>query len=308
MALDIEAKRKIIELYFAQHKNIREIAKEVQKSSRDVVTMVREHKQKLEQSQPGMSTGNDVDQQKEESSIQPSVSVKSYDLFVKGSTPLQVAIELKLSEEETTKYYTEYLRLKQLPKLGQLLERLRVPEKISAFIELTNLALSEHMTATQVLQLLKMANSSVHGMPNIEHNIIRFRELVVHLRRARQKEGNELYALENKVRSANDILKQLNQIIEMRKKELAAILDKKIKYRLMAEQFIVNNNKTFTKIQTIAKDKVNAFLTEYNGRKLLEFALAAVVESLRQRQEPQRELLIKSIPPIRSYDYDPENS
>ena len=53
---------------------------------------------------------------------------------------------------------------------------------------------------------------------------------------------------------------------------------------LMAQQFIVNNNKTFTKIQTIAKDKVNAFLTEYKGRKILEFALAAVVESLRQRE------------------------
>ncbi len=148
--------------------------------------MVREHKQELQRSQPSMSTGNDVDQQKED---QPSVSVKAYDLFVKGSTPLQVSIELKLSEEDTTKYYTEYLRLKQLPKLGQLLERLRIPEKISAFIELTNLALAEHMTASQVLQLLKMANSSVHGMHNIEHNIITFRRVVAHLRMTRQKEG-----------------------------------------------------------------------------------------------------------------------
>ena len=116
----------------------------------------------------------------------------------------------------------------------------------------------------------------------------------------------ELYALENKIRSANDILKQLNQTIDAKKYELATILDKKIKYELMVEQFIVSNNKTFTKIQTIAKDKVNAFLTEYKGRKLLEFALAAVVESLRQRQEPHRELLIKSIPPLKNYDYDPE--
>ena len=95
MAVDQETKVKIIDLYFAQHKNIREIAKEVKKSSRDVVAMVREHKQELQQSQPSMSTGNDVDhdvdQQKEKSSIQPSVSVKAYDLFVKGSTPLQVA-------------------------------------------------------------------------------------------------------------------------------------------------------------------------------------------------------------------------
>jgi hypothetical protein len=91
----------------------------------------------------------------------------------------------------------------------------------------------------------------------------------------------------------------------MRKEGLAAILDKKIKYERMVEQFIINN-KMYLKIETTAKDKVNAFLTEFKGRKLLEFALAAVVESLRQRQEPLRELLIKNIPPIMNYDYDPE--
>jgi hypothetical protein len=76
-----------------------------------------------------------------------------------------------------------------------------------------------------------------------------------------------------------------------------------IKYERMVEQFIVNNE-IYLKIQKIAKDKVNVFLTEHYGRKLLEFALAAVVEAL--RQDPQRELLIKQMPPVKNYDYDPE--
>jgi hypothetical protein len=301
MAVGQETKRKIIELYFTQHKNIREIAKEVQKSSRDVVAMVKEHKQELQQSQPSMSAGDGVAQQIEEASIEPPVSVIAYELFTKGSTPLQVVTELKLSEEDTTRYYVEYLRLKKLPNLGSLLERLRVPEKISAFIELTNLALAEHMRASQVVQLLKMANSPMHGMHNIEENIKKYRWIIAHLRETRRKQGIELFTLDNKIRSANDILKQLNQVIKIREEELAAVLDKKIKYELMAEQFIANNNKIFTKIQTTAKDKVNALLTEYKGRKLLEFALAAVVEALRQRQEPYRELLFKSMPPLKNY-------
>jgi len=102
------------------------------------------------------------------------------------------------------------------------------------------------------------------------------------------------------------MLKQYNLALKVKKEELAIILDKKIKYERMVEQFIVNNNKTYLKIQNIAKDKVNAFLTEYNGRKLLEFALTAVAESLRQRQDLQRELLIKQMPPVKNYDYDPE--
>jgi hypothetical protein len=308
MAMDTETKKKVIELYFIHHKNIRGIAKEVQKSSRDIVAVVKEYKQGLQQSsQASTNEGDNVDQQKREDSVEPPVNlnVKAYDLFTNGSTPLQVATELKLSEEDTTRYYTEYLRLKKLPDLGYLLKRLRVPEKINAFIELTNLALAQHMRASKVIQLLKMANSPIDGMCNIEENIVKFREAIAHLRKTRQKEGMELYALENKIRAANDILKQLNQVIEMRKDELSATLDKKIKYERMVEQFIVNN-KEYLKIQTIANDKVNAFLTEYKGRKLLEFALAAVVEALRQKQDSYRNLLIESIPPIKNYDYDPE--
>jgi hypothetical protein len=304
MAIDIETKREVIELYFNQHKNIREVAKLVQKSSRDVVAVVKEHKQKLRPSESSIHVEDKINQQIEDS-VDPPANIKAYELFTKGLTPLQVASELELSEEDTTRYYKEYLRLKQLPNLGYLLERLRVPEKISAFIELTNLALAEHITAKEVLQLLKMANSRVDGMYNIEQNIEKHRWIIANLRKTKHKEQLELAALHNKISSANGMLKQYNLAVKVKKEELASILDKKIKYKLMVEQFIVNNE-TYLKIQTVAKDKVNAFLTEYNGRKLLEFALTAVAEALRQRQDLQRELLIKQMPPIKNYDYDPE--
>jgi fructose-1,6-bisphosphatase/sedoheptulose 1,7-bisphosphatase-like protein len=114
-----ETKRKIIELYFTQHKNIREIAKEVQKSSRNVVIVVKEHKQKLKQSsQAGINARDDVDQQKEVDFIRSPINVRANELFTKGLTPPQVASELKLSEEDTTSYYTEY--------------RLRLPFKATA--------------------------------------------------------------------------------------------------------------------------------------------------------------------------------
>ena len=124
MAIDIETKRKVIELYFTHHKNIREVAKEVQKSSRDVVAVVKEHKQKLQPSESSIHAEDDVNQQREEDYIEPPINVKAYELFTKGLTPLQVALELKLSEVDATRYYEEYLRLKRLPNLGYLLERL----------------------------------------------------------------------------------------------------------------------------------------------------------------------------------------
>ncbi|HKI07810.1 MAG TPA: hypothetical protein VKA09_05400 [Nitrososphaeraceae archaeon] len=228
MVVDIETKRKIIELYFTQHKNIRRVAGEVQKSSREVVAVVKEHKQGLRQSsQAGISAGNNVDQQKEKESIEPPINVKAYELFANGLNPVQVASELKLSGEDTTRYYTEYLRLKQLPNLGSLLERLRVPEKISTFIELTNLALAEHLRASQVLQLLKMANSPINGMCNIEQNIEKHRLLIAYLRKIKHKEQLEHAAIHDKIGSAYDMLKQLNLATKVKKESLLQFLIRK---------------------------------------------------------------------------------
>ncbi|MGI8832623.1 MAG: hypothetical protein ACR2IS_08305, partial [Nitrososphaeraceae archaeon] len=51
---------------------------------------------------------------------------------------------------------------------------------------------------------------------------------------------------------------------------------------------------------TVAEEKVKSFLGENNAMKLLEFALAAITEAL--RQDPQKELLIERTAPIQNYD------
>ena len=96
-----------------------------------------------------------------------------------------------------------------------------------------------------------MANSRVDGMYNIEQNIEKHRWVIANLRKTRQKEGLELAALNKKISPANDMLKQYNLAVKVKKEELATILDKKIKYERMVEQFIVNNE-IYLKIQKIA--------------------------------------------------------
>ena len=118
----------------------------------------------------------------------------------------------------------EYLRLKQLPKLSSTLEQLRVPRKISLFIRLANLALAEHITANEVLQLLKMANSRIYRMYNIEQNIKKHRWIIAYPRKTKQKERLEHAALHNKISSENCMLKQYNLAIKEKKEELLQFL------------------------------------------------------------------------------------
>ncbi|CAN5469302.1 hypothetical protein BH18THE2_BH18THE2_13670 [soil metagenome] len=47
MPIDQETKRKIIDAYFDQRKTIRDVSKTVGKSSRDVIAVVKKHKQEL---------------------------------------------------------------------------------------------------------------------------------------------------------------------------------------------------------------------------------------------------------------------
>jgi hypothetical protein len=96
-----EKERLVIELY-NQGKTIRDIAREVRISFRDIGLILKkvygekEEKQERKQSSP---------------------SSQAYKLFSVGKTPIKVAIALDLGESETSKYYEEYWNLKQMHEL-----------------------------------------------------------------------------------------------------------------------------------------------------------------------------------------------
>ena len=67
---------------------------------------------------------------------------KAYNLYDEGKKPVEVAIELGLSEKEVTRYYTEYWRLKRLYELPSIYKELKGdrsdPEIIQAVKERRN--------------------------------------------------------------------------------------------------------------------------------------------------------------------------
>lgn len=296
--------RDIINLYSNQHKTIREIAKITKKSSRDIIAVLRnsEHKAKEEENNKtcenntgDLNHGNEDAEYRDENL---PLYTKAYQLFSEGKKPKYVAITLRLSEAEATKFYLEYLRLGELPKLPFIFEKLRGPQGIGYLIELSKLALAEKMTAKQILNLLKMANDC--RLYNIESKIENYKNAIAQLRLHRQTQGQELYALNNKIDSAKSILNQYETAFGRLNKEFNSIREQIVGMEAMVEQFKVNN-KVYQNIQTIAEDKVRSFLGDNNAVKLLEFALLAICETL--RQDPQRGFLIEKTPPMQNYDF-----
>lgn len=113
-----ERERKVIELY-EQNKSTRYIAESLRMSLRDIDIILNKH---------GLSHGialvkdNGNDNNSNSNRSHNEKATQAYELYDKGNKPVQVAIQLGLSEREATRYYTEYWRYNEsLIICGQVL-------------------------------------------------------------------------------------------------------------------------------------------------------------------------------------------
>ncbi len=101
-----EREELVLDLYFNQNKNYRQIAKIVKMSVRDIGEIVNKAKQEKERQE------------------HKSIEVQAYEHFSKGKTPLEVAIILNIREAQATAYYWQYLKLVQLDDITKIYQEL----------------------------------------------------------------------------------------------------------------------------------------------------------------------------------------
>src|SRR5215217_2679158 len=137
-----EKEKLVIDLY-NQGRTIREIAKELRMSFRDIGSILKK-----------ASGEKEENQDKEQSLLSPST--QAYRLFSKGKNLIETAIALDLSEVETTKYYEEYLNLKQMHDLKMVYDE--IGPDIVPFLKLYKLSKDAHMKPEHVINLLHISN------------------------------------------------------------------------------------------------------------------------------------------------------
>jgi hypothetical protein len=103
--------------------SIRDIAEQEHMSFRDIGAIIHSH-------QNQEATEHQIEQ--------AHIASQAYSLFLKGKSPIEVAIEMKLRQPEVLDLYSEYLKLVQLDKLHSVYEE--VKEDIEYFVKLFNLA------------------------------------------------------------------------------------------------------------------------------------------------------------------------
>ena len=279
-----EREQFVIDLY-NQGKNIRDIAKEVRMSFRDIGVVLKKEEEKERQKKQldHNTTTRDSDNKNG-----MSLSAQAYELFSQAKTPVEVAIELDLRESQVTKYYREYWQLKGLYKLNLVYEEIKAD--IAYFVKLHRLSKAAGMSTEHVVNLLEIANND---LLSIEHRYRKLQRNVNYLESKALDAGITLEDLKSQIQNANQVLYSCRLSCQKEVRKMLQLHRQNMRLVALLRQF-KNSDEEYLKIRYAAKHGVRSALSD--SRQLLKFALLSLIESL--RTDPTKlNFLIHGMPP-----------
>lgn len=269
MGLTRQEKEELVLKLYNQGKSYHEIAKEARVSLRDIGPIL---------NRGGVQQGL-------------SNSSRAYRLFHEGESPVMVAIHLNLREEDVTKYYTEYWKLRHLRDLYHIYEEIK--DDIRSLIDLYQLMKSAKMDIQNVIKLLKIANNDLPSVENRNQELER-RESI--LKASVQRSARALQEISDRTSMESKTLEQHRSIYNQIKEKIEDLNTKKARLESIIDSFH-NNSETYDKIKQMIQQEIESIIT--NPRRLLQFALASIFEST--RKHPGRlQAMYYNMPTIRT--------
>ena len=272
-----EREKVVLDLYYNQGKNIREIAQEARMSFRDIGTILNKAEEGREQNN---NNNNDIEnkkrqQEQEQQEQQLSLSTQAYKLFSERKTPIQVAVALNLKESEITKFYKEYCKLNQMHDLNIVYEELK--GDITPFLKLYRSTRAAGMSEEHVVNLLRIANDD-DNLPAIEYKYNRLEQEVNSLEIVKLNSNRDLQDVRKRILNSRKLLDSCDLTYKQQAEKIAYLQAKRIALEDLVRRF-ENNNGEYLKINQTVKDKVSSILSD--GKGLSRLALYSLIESIR---------------------------
>lgn len=149
-----ERKEQVIVLHKLEH-TVRQIAKELHMSGRDVSQLIREYKREEKEKREKQVIEKEKNEQKKLFLLKRSDALK---LYKKGKSPLDVAIELEISAEEANAFYHEFCSLQHPPQLSQIYTELNNTNSFDQFIDLFHLIRQKNLNIKQGIEAIETTN------------------------------------------------------------------------------------------------------------------------------------------------------
>jgi hypothetical protein len=196
-----ERKRRVIDLYFNQHKSYAEIAQIEKMSPHDIHAIIKEEETRWQKHK---------DQQQNQ-----EISSKALQLFSEGKRPVQVAITLNLEPSQVTKLYKGYWKLKRLHILNLIHKETN--GKLEPFLKLyKELIKKRRMTIEQIVNVVEIA---IYKLPHMESLYEQVKDQAEKMQRTIQRLKNYSYTLNDEIASCRALLNSYTTSCERKRQE-----------------------------------------------------------------------------------------
>ena len=211
-----EREKRVLELY-DQGKNTREIAKELRMSLRDIGFIL-----KKGQVNHGIATIMDNGNGNNGSNDNKPANEKAtqaYKLFTERKKPVEVAIQLSLSEKEATRYYTEYWKLKRLYGLYHIYQESK--GDLSYILKLCRLAKRQGVTADNIEWFVNMVEIGTCSIPDLQKQYATLKDELEFIDHQKVVSKAELDNMNNQISILRRTIYQLSATCNDRRNEMS---------------------------------------------------------------------------------------
>ena len=210
-----ERKGRVLELY-DQGKNTREIAKEMRMSLRDIGFILKKGQVNHGITATIMDNGNNSNSNNKPANEK---ATQAYKLFSEGKKPVEVAIQLNLSEKEATRYYTEYWRLKRLYSLYDIYQESK--GNLSYILKLCRLAKRQGIAADNIEWFVNMVNIGTYNIPELQKQYAKLQDEVQVIDHQKVVSKAELDNMNNQISILRRTMYQLSATCNDKRNEIA---------------------------------------------------------------------------------------
>ena len=146
-------------------------------------------------------------------------STQAYKLFSEGNKPVEVAIQLSLSEKEATRFYTEYWRLKRLNSLYHIYQESK--GDLSYIMKLCTLAKRHGITADNIELFVNMVNIGTYNIPDLQKQYAKLQDSVQVIDHQKVMSKAELDNMNNQITHLRRTIYQLSATCNNKRNEIA---------------------------------------------------------------------------------------
>ena len=150
-----EKKQKVIELHSKEGKTLKEIAKIVKMSFRDISKIIKAYERKITLQDKRKEENNQNGQIKK-----PLISTQAFKLFSDGKKLTDVAIDLEIPAKRALRLWFQFLKLERMEECYEFYQDYRYD--IPTLLSITNFIKRNNVDGKDIVNVLRTANDTIN--------------------------------------------------------------------------------------------------------------------------------------------------